>query len=235
MACLAWAPAAAQIPDEFTNLRVLPADTGKRELLEVMRGFSSALGVRCNHCHVGEDPNSLEGYDFASDEPESKAVARAMMKMVDTINGTLLPATGRESLVEVECVTCHSGVRSPETLNSILAAAVDDGSVAAALDRYRELREEYHGRGIYDFGPGPLNHLAERLARSSGDMDGAIEVMLVNVKLHPAAAYSHLLLGRLHAQKGDREEAIAAMERCLQIEPDNAWARQQLERVKAQE
>ena len=39
--------AAAQIPDEFTNLQFHPADLTKAELMNVMRNFSLALGVRC--------------------------------------------------------------------------------------------------------------------------------------------------------------------------------------------
>ncbi len=38
--------AAAQIPDKFTNLKVLPKDISKGELVGIMRAFSGALGVR---------------------------------------------------------------------------------------------------------------------------------------------------------------------------------------------
>ena len=69
--------AAAQIPDQFTNLKVLPKDIAKGELVSLMREFSGALGVRCGHCHVGESATSLEGFDFAADDKEPKRVARA--------------------------------------------------------------------------------------------------------------------------------------------------------------
>jgi hypothetical protein len=49
---LAGTPAAAQFPDKFTNLKVLPKDISKRELESTMRGFAFALSVRCDHCHV---------------------------------------------------------------------------------------------------------------------------------------------------------------------------------------
>ena len=68
--------ASAQIPEEFTNLEVLSEDISRGELVGMMRGFAGALGVRCNFCHVGEDPSNLDNYDFASDEKESKVVAR---------------------------------------------------------------------------------------------------------------------------------------------------------------
>ncbi|HXV14001.1 MAG TPA: c-type cytochrome, partial [Candidatus Krumholzibacteria bacterium] len=53
----AWiaVPAPAQIPDTFTNLKVLPKDIQKAELVGIMRGFSMALNVRCTHCHKGDN------------------------------------------------------------------------------------------------------------------------------------------------------------------------------------
>ena len=83
---LAMPQAVAQIPDEFTNLKVLPEDIDKRELMGIMRGFAGSLGVRCIHCHVGDDPRNLDTVDFVSDDREPKRVARAMLQMVDEIN-----------------------------------------------------------------------------------------------------------------------------------------------------
>jgi tetratricopeptide (TPR) repeat protein len=225
--------ALAQIPDKFTNLKVFPEDTGKRELVGAMRSFSSALGVRCNYCHVGENPNSLEGYDFASDEKEEKKVARVMMKMTHEINSNLLPETGRESLTRVRCVTCHRGIDKPESLDHILMGVAEEDGVPAAADRYRELREEHYGKGSYNFSASTLNSVAETLAQEKGDLDGAIEVMKLNLEFNPEAAYSHLFLGQLHANKGDKEAAIMSIERCLELEPDNEWAKQMLEKIRS--
>ena len=41
-------------PQTLENLKVLPEDMDVRALIGVMRGFSMGLGVRCQHCHVGE-------------------------------------------------------------------------------------------------------------------------------------------------------------------------------------
>ena len=75
-------PASAQIPQTFTNLQVLPKDIPRAQLVSTMRGFAGALGVRCTHCHVG--PDDLQGMDFATDEKESKKIARTMLRMVRT-------------------------------------------------------------------------------------------------------------------------------------------------------
>ena len=81
-------PAAAQRfpPDSFTNLKVLPPDIAARELVSVMTCFTRALGVRCTHCHVGEEGRPLETYDFPSDDKLPKRQARDMLRMVEAIN-----------------------------------------------------------------------------------------------------------------------------------------------------
>lgn len=225
--------ASAQIPDKFTNLQMLPKDIGKGELVGTMRDFASALGQRCNYCHVGENLDSLEGYDFASDEPEHKRVARVMMQMVDEINRTLLPKIGKEPTHKVTCVTCHRGIKEPETMTDVLMEAIGEGGVAAAAKRYRELRDEYYGQGSYDFSGGPLNSVAESLVREGNDLDGAIEIAQLSVEFNPDAAFGHLMLGQLYSRKGDKDAALASIERALELEPDNKFAQQMLERVKS--
>jgi hypothetical protein len=65
-------------PQAFTNLKVLPKEIPRAELVATMRGFAGALGVRCTHCHVG--PDDLQGMDFATDEKPAKQVARTMLR-----------------------------------------------------------------------------------------------------------------------------------------------------------
>ena len=80
--------AGAQYPPKaLTNLKVLPADISVDSLLEVMAGFTRALGVRCTYCHVGRDAQPLDSIDFASDERPAKEKARLMLRMVAAING----------------------------------------------------------------------------------------------------------------------------------------------------
>ena len=197
-------PAAAQIPNEFTNLKVLPKETNKRDLMTVMRAFSGALGVRCNYCHVGEDPSDFTGYDFASDDKESKRIAREMMKMTMQINENFIGKLEGEHNTRVRCVTCHSGVKKPETVDNIILAAAETDGVEQASAKYRELRDEYYGQGAYNFGPGPLNNVAEKLAQEKNDIEGAIAIMKMNIELNPDQAYSHIFLGQLYQAAGQQ-------------------------------
>jgi len=228
-------PAFAQIPDEFKNLKVLPEDISKRELISVMRQFSGSLGQRCSFCHVGgEDPNSLDGMDFATDELEHKQTARAMMKMVNDINQNHIGELGKESPLRVQCITCHRGVKEPEPIESIMMGVIESDGVEAASAKYKELREEYYGSGSYNFSAGPLNTVAEELAQAE-NLDGAVQVMKMNIELNPDQSYPHLLLGQIYAQMGDKEAAIASMERALEIDPKNDWAKKMLEQMKSQD
>ncbi len=232
-AALLALPASAQIPDQFTNLRVLPEDIDKGALINAMREFAGGLGVRCNHCHVGESPNSLEGFDFASDDKEPKRVAREMMRMTRAINESFLPKTGREDLLAVNCRTCHHGTERPQDLRDLLAGVLAEGGVEAVGARYRELHEEYFGKGAYNFSEFTLTSLAERVARQQGEPATALALLDLNTELHPESSYTYVMQARIHMMSDHRDDAIRSFERALEMAPENTWARQQLERLKA--
>jgi hypothetical protein len=101
---------------KFTNLQVFPPDTSAEVLTAAMKNFSRALGVRCPFCHVGQEGEPLEKFDFASDANAHKPVARAMMRLTAEINGQVTkaipnaPARG----YQVTCWTCHRGAEHPQ-------------------------------------------------------------------------------------------------------------------------
>ena len=229
---LGTTPALAQIPDEFTNLKVLPAGIAQPQLVTVMRGFTTALGVRCNHCHVGEDPDSLEGYDFASDEKEAKRTARVMLKMTAAINAEFLPETGRESVIEVTCLTCHRGVGKPESMSKVMLATIDAEGLDSAIALYRELRTKYFGSAAYDFGPGALDSVTEVLAMQKRDLAAATSINDLNLEFHPDAGYTLFLHARLQLAGGDRDGAIATLERAIEANPEMGWLQGQLDELK---
>ena len=114
---LSAAGISAQIPETFTNLQVLPKQIPRRDLVPIMRNFALNLGVRCQHCHVGEG-DDLSKFDFASDARPAKAVARKMLRMVTTINDQLLTGVGEPAPAgtqKVTCFTCHRGAIKPLT------------------------------------------------------------------------------------------------------------------------
>ena len=110
----AAAPAAVADSTEWQNLQILPDSISHDALIGVMRGFTAALGVRCDHCHAREGDELA----FASDANPHKDVARGMMRMTWQINTEILPAIDGLHDAEgtrVTCATCHRGATRPAT------------------------------------------------------------------------------------------------------------------------
>ena len=166
-------------PDSATNLQVLPKTMSVRDMVGLMRGFTNALGVRCQYCHVGEEGKPLEEFDFASDDKRTKQVARTMLKMVTNANQEYLAKIPERPTpnLEVRCAMCHRGVARPVPLGDIIAQAVaSPEGVDSATRAYRGLKERYYGRAAYDFGEGTLTDVAFGLARGK-QWDQAIGVL----------------------------------------------------------
>jgi hypothetical protein len=102
------------IPDTYTNLQVLPKTITRAALVPVMRSFALSLGVRCEHCHVGEG-NDLSKFDFAADAKPAKVTARRMMRMLERIHEDLQGVGDGARMPKVTCYTCHRGQRVPAT------------------------------------------------------------------------------------------------------------------------
>lgn len=224
-------PSRGQIPDTFKNLKILPKDIKKAELVSVMRSFAGSLGVRCGHCHVGENAATLEGFDFASDDKEPKRIARVMMSMVEEINKEEIPKAQIKEPTQVRCITCHRGVQKPRAMDEALRVTIEKEGVPAAQKLYRELREQYYGSGSYDFSPGPVNMVAEWLAFQKKDYDAAIALLSLIVEFHPTVGYTHNFLGRIHEAKGDNPAAIASYRKALELDPKDNRSRQLLEKA----
>jgi len=85
------------------NLKVLHGIHSRDQLLNVMKGFTEALGVKCDYCHNTDN--------FASDEKVQKRMARVMIKMVGNIDEDYLNGPMME---KVTCFTCHRGSATPK-------------------------------------------------------------------------------------------------------------------------
>lgn len=227
------AAAQARIPDEFTNLEFLPEDIGKRELIGIMRGFTRALGVgQCSTCHMVSDGLDQPDDDFSSDDKPLKVKARAMLRMVQAINDdhiSQLEERG-EPAFEVTCATCHAGKRRPTTLQQEVTWALEEGGVEAMTTRYAELRERYFGQGAYNFGSRTLQDVAQGLGRDNPE--AAMAAIELNLEHYPESAASWGLKGQLHEMNGENDDAIEALEKSLELNPQNPPVAQMLERLK---
>lgn len=213
-------PLHAQIPDKFTNLKVLPKEISKDELTMVMRGFSSALGVRCGFCHARKDPNPQSDYDWASDSKPEKETGRVMMRMTNLINVEQIPkiTTKDPDRVQVKCATCHHGQERPWLIEDVLTRAYKDGGLDSLKTKYTALRKEYYGSATYDFGESMLSELAERLAGKDAP-DLGVQLTRFNVELFPASGSTHLALGQALGTAGQIDAATQELKKAVDLDP----------------
>ena len=224
--------APAQIPETFTNLRVLPKDIKRAELVAAMRGMASGLGVRCTHCHVG--PDNLQGMSFASDEKPTKRAAREMMKMVQTINSQFLAALpAREDRQTVGCYTCHRGQpEPPPALHVVLGKVAEHRGAVAAVEEFRKLKAEHLAAGTYDFRDRTLVRVGTALLEA-GKLDDAVVVLKASLESFPDSAATHQALGQVYMKKGDTPAAVEHLSRALALNPNDPFAKEALDDAKA--
>ena len=214
-------PAHAQIPDQFTNLKVLSKDISKGDLTAVMREFSSALGVRCGFCHARTDPSPRSDFDWTSDSKPEKETARVMMRMTRLVNAEQIPkiTTKDPDRVEVKCATCHRGQERPWLIEDVLTRAYKDGGLDSLKATYTALRKEYYGSATYDFSEPMLAGLAERLGgRDKPDL--GVPLAQFNVQFFPESGYAHLTLGQALGAAGQKDDATQELKKAVELEPE---------------
>lgn len=74
---------------------------------------------------------------------------------------------------------------------------IAESGVEAAVARYEELRAENYGGFSYNFEPGVLGNLGERLF-ASGETAAAVRILELEIEHYPEFAYGRYLLGRAY-------------------------------------
>ncbi len=174
IASLCSVPVAGQAPgkwppDSLVNVRVIPKSTPVMQVVGQMRNITGDLGVRCQFCHVGEEGQSLERFDFGSDQKRTKVVARQMMLMVQEINRRLdsLPARP-PPLLQVTCATCHRGTNRPVPLSAPIArcGSATTGETHSTLESPRSIsRHSGSARRKSSTRPSPSSALTRNTTR----------------------------------------------------------------------
>lgn len=224
----------AQFPlERATNLKVLPASSSMDSIVDVMAGFTRALGVRCNYCHVGADGAGLETYDFASDDKATKEKARLMLRMVASINGDHLAklALRRTPAIAVTCTTCHRGIAQPRPLQQVLLTAYDAGGFDSLSSAYGTLRARYYGGAAYDFGEVPLADVGTAIGRK-GNLPDALKIHLLNAEAWPMSTFALRQAAGTQAALGDTAAAISSYERALAINPNDAQSKRAVDALR---
>lgn len=220
-----------QPPPPPKNLQVFPKDIQRPQLIAAMGSISQALGVRCSYCHIDDEPGRQN--DFASDEKPTKMKARQMMLLVREINEKVPTAVSKSAAdtTRVGCVTCHRGVAIPKQLGDILTETAKAGGTDAAIAKYRDLRKQYYGAQAYDFSENGLVFYAQRQVQAD-KADDALTYLKLNLEFYPQSARTYLAMAQAYNRKSDKADAIKSAEKALEIDPQNAAAKRQLDQLK---
>ncbi len=217
-----------------------------------MQSIATGLGVQCGYCHMQNAQNAApQGgqagrggrggrggpppFDFASDEKPQKKAAREMLLMVRDINTKVAAAVGKpaDTVTRVTCVTCHRGVAIPKPLADILDQTTTEKGTPAAIAQYRDLRKKYFGAEAYDFSESSLVNYAQR-ATAANHPDEAIAWLQANLEYFPLSSPSYAGLSRAYQRKNDKDAAMKNMEKAVELDPQNAPLKGQLEQLRTQ-
>jgi tetratricopeptide (TPR) repeat protein len=122
-------------------------------------------------------------------------------------------------------------VAIPKPLGDVLIATIAQQGVPAAIEQYRDLRTRYYGKATYDFGEQTLIALSQRLANARPD--DAIAITKLNIEFYPQSSASYAALAYAHTRKVDDKSAIEALEKAVELDPNNNVAKGQLEQLKS--
>ena len=240
VALAASSPLAAQQPPQ--NLKVLPKDIPRPELTAIMRGFTAALGVRCEYCHALRDgvtpepgqPIQINQLNLPSDANPKKDKARFMLRMTDSLNRVVLASMPdrRDPPVAVNCMTCHRQNPVPTTIETVIADVYGKAGIDSAIARYRALRAADLVSGKYNFGEQPVSELARRLGEQGKHAD-AIRLLEMNQEFYPNSVTIDVQIAELQAAAGNRDAAIARLRTVLTKSPNHQGAQNALRRLGA--
>jgi tetratricopeptide (TPR) repeat protein len=211
----------------------MPKETPREQVLQAMQQFTQSLGVQCNYCHVQEGRGGRN--DMASDEKPTKKTARALMIFARDLNEKLPTVVGKpaDNTLRVGCMTCHRGVAVPMGLTQYLNRSVNQKGLEGAITEYRELRTKYAGTMAYDLSENGLIGMGQA-AIQADRADNALAWLNLNLEFYPKSSRTYQIIAQAHQKKNDKDAAIKALEKAVEIDPNNNQAKQQLAQLKGQ-
>jgi tetratricopeptide (TPR) repeat protein len=156
-----------------------------------------------------------------------------MLKMTAAISErleALPPHEGEKG--SVSCYTCQHGLATPPSSTlTVLNESVRKDGIAAALERYRDLRKEHFGYGQYDLSDRALASFAGGLveAHQLGDARAALDLAH---EYYPESARLESAYGQLHLAAGEKDEARESFQKALKLDPNDRaaqWGLRQLD------
>lgn len=222
----------AQVSEKLENVQVLPKDISKKELVTIMKSFTSALGKRCAFCHVEK---GSDDFNFPSDDKTEKKTARAMILMTRAVNDQYLKNMPLEDepRITVTCATCHHSQPKPEAIEDVLRTELDSKGIDSAIQKYRELRTKFYGGYAFDFTERPLNRLVTELSEKN-KLPESLALLKLNAEFNQPSAWSELLMGDVYLKSGMKEDALQHYKKSSELDPEDFFAKKKIEELTAE-
>jgi len=112
-----------------------------------------------------------------------------------------------------------------------METAAKDG-VPKALQQYQELRKQYYGAQAYDFTDVSLFNAANQ-SLAANKPDEAIAFAQLNLAYNAKSARTYQVMSQAYQRKNDKDKAIQALEKAVEIDPMNQGLKNQLQQLKA--
>ena len=116
-------------------------------------------------------------------------------------------------------------------MRAALASAVEAKGADSAIALYRVLRTRYYGSAAYDFSELSLTEAANEVARMD-QRPAAIALLKLNLEFYPQSVPTFTALANQSLQAGDTAAAVDALNKGLEIQPQNRQLRGLLTRIK---
>ena len=171
---------------------------------------------------------------FAGAEKGTEAYAKRFQKVVDKFRASSAPGAGAPTAAAAPPPPAPAPVDDAERLKNEGNAHLKAGRPDKAIESYSAAIEAA-GPGGANLSIYFSNRAAARMQTSPRDVDGAIADAQQSVKADPSFSKGYNRLGSALEAAGRRSEAAAAFERCLDADPDNAVAREELARLRAKD
>ncbi|MBK6913866.1 MAG: FKBP-type peptidyl-prolyl cis-trans isomerase [Ignavibacteriales bacterium] len=117
-------------------------------------------------------------------------------------------------------------------LGDTLLITLFENGIDNAVKKYYYLKENFSNE--YNFDESELNTLGYELLKS-GMANEAITIFKLNVEAYPESSNVYDSLAEAYSVAGDKDLAIEYYEKALELNPDNANAKQMLEKLNAEE
>lgn len=208
------------------NLKVLDKSITSAELRNTMKSFAMGLGVRCSHCHVGEEGKPLSTYDFAADDKAIKLKARVMLRMVNALNNrhiAKLKEFGSQSLTQIECITCHRGQPKPRLIQSVMTETLTKEGGTRLAEKFQQLREKYYGSHTFDFSEMVVPMFAQQKFTDQQTATDLIPLLELNLTYYPQSTMGLVTLAAAFEKIGNKKASLVQYKKALKTNPQSKY------------